>query len=884
MKTTQHVPAIAQGAAFLLFLVILFRFGTPPTGRAPVEDALPAAAVRPDTAEESQTLTLAEAFSAARRQVQPITADHRELPENRDARYFAYNPAQELSGRFLDGAARFSVAGEPWAVTLKLQSVAGRPVNVRPAPRADGVRVDFDHSGGVNEWFINQPSVFEHGVTLAEPPAREVPGPFTVEFNLEGAEAVLHPDSPGNLSFVSPETGEPLMAYSKLHVFDSHGRTLPAEMRGQGTTVEITVDDTGAAYPISIDPDLSVERFKISASPAGADDEFGSAMDISGTNVLVGAPFDDGPMGANTGSVFAFAVTGESLSATGSLSVADLTADSRFGFSVAISGDTAIIGAPGFNGSAGRASIFTRSGLSWTLRTSFTANDNPTNRPIQFGGAVDLDGSTAVVGAPTWDADGFLVGQAYVFTGSAASWSQQAILQRASLLPSFDSFDLFGRAVAVSGNTALVGVPFDTTARGFQSGSVFVYNRSGVSWSEQTSLVPPKSGSSQAFGSALILAGNRALVGAPVSDGWVDDSGAVFEFARSGGTWGSAVTIAGFDSSAFDDFGRSLAFDGTNLIVGAPLDDIGSHTNAGSAYIFEADGTFWNEGPKLTAADAAANDTFGSAVAISSTFALVAAEGEDPGGVSNAGSLYLFTERRPPDLDLLLNGTPLTVSTPLTFGNAAFGHPVERTITVRNLGERPLFFSNLQVINFSSDNFEISDFPSSLLSPGENDSLTIAFRPVEEGSLSAELVIEAAEFDGPYNDRITLALNGSGFSNTIDSDGDGLTDGAEVRLAALGFNPTLAQPALVAALRDNSDAAGLFTQAQLQALKPSTPLIGRTSDGRFQLTLDLKKSTDLATFSDFAAAASGVSVNGQGDIVFEFTPTDDAAFYRLEID
>jgi hypothetical protein len=178
---------------------------------------------------------------------------------------------------------------------------------------------------------------------------------------------------------------------------------------------------------------------------------------------------------------------------------------------------------------------------------------------------------------------------------------------------------------------------------------------------------------------------------------------------------------------------------------------------------------------------------------------------------------------------------------------------------------------------------------------------TVTFTPAASDGGSGIASVDAAPASGSEFAVGTTAVNVTAtdaagntdtdsFNVTVlafsqDSDGDGLNDASEFQMAALGFDWQASQPALVDTLLDNANGAGLFTPAQVQALHVGTPLISRNPvTGKFKLTMDWKKSTNLADFFDFPAPANSVSVNPQGDIEMEFTSPDDAAFYRIEAD
>jgi hypothetical protein len=118
----------------------------------------------------------------------------------------------------------------------------------------------------------------------------------------------------------------------------------------------------------------------------------------------------------------------------------------------------------------------------------------------------------------------------------------------------------------------------------------------------------------------------------------------------------------------------------------------------------------------------------------------------------------------------------------------------------------------------------------------------------------------------------------------VDTDGDGLNDAAELELGSLGFDWQVPQADKVGAFLAGTAQVGLYTEAQLRALRPGSPLIKRQPDGKFSLSLDWKRSTDLLSWEDFPASPAGVSVDPSGDIRFEFEAGEDTEFFRVEMD
>ena len=244
-----------------------------------------------------------------------------------------------------------------------------------------------------------------------------------------------------------------------------------------------------------------------------------------------------------------------------------------FGISVAVDGDTTVIGAEqhdiGPNNEQGAAYVFVRSGSTWTQQAKLVAADGSD----LFGHSVSISGDTVIIGAYV-DAIGTNAGQgsAYVFVRSGSTWAQQAKLVAADGTPN----DHFGASVAIDGETALVGVPQQTGGQG----SAYVFLRSGASWMQQAKLTADDGLANDAFANAVGISGDIAIVG-PVN------REAVYLFLRTGASWTQQQPkLTADDGQIGDTFGVSVAINGGTVIVGAYLDDVGSNTNQGSAYVF----------------------------------------------------------------------------------------------------------------------------------------------------------------------------------------------------------------------------------------------------------------------------------------------------------
>ena len=355
---------------------------------------------------------------------------------------------------------------------------------------------------------------------------------------------------------------------------------------------------------------------KLTASNAAAGDVFGNSVAISGNLGLVGAPFDDRGVGkSNAGSVYVFDTT------TGSqllnLAASDGSGNDHFGWSVGLSGDYAIVGAldDDDNGDiSGSAYLFNASTGSQLFK--LTACDGAAGD--EFGISVGISGNRAVVGADLNDDAGSASGSAYLYDVATGN---QIIKLTAS---DADAGDQFGRAVAISGNIAIVGAQYNDDA-GTRSGSAYLFNVN--TGSELFKLVASGATAEDEFGMSVGISGDTAIVGA---------GGAAYLFDVTTGAQIAKLTTG--DVSANGRFGQTVAISGNIAMVGARTDDAQANLS-GSAFLFEVNtGTQF---AKLTALDAAAGDQFGYSVAISGSTALIGAAFDDDAG-SSSGSAYVF--------------------------------------------------------------------------------------------------------------------------------------------------------------------------------------------------------------------------------------------------
>jgi hypothetical protein len=391
------------------------------------------------------------------------------------------------------------------------------------------------------------------------------------------------------------------------------------------------------------------ELAKLLASDAAASDVFGHSVAVSGDTAVVGAWRDDHVGATDAGSAYVFVRTGGVWIQQAKLTASDAAANDEFGHSVAVSGETAVIGARGNDHSgkadAGSAYVFVRTGGVWTQQAKLTALGAAAGD--LFGDSVAVSGETAVIGADYDNhAGGSDAGSAYVFVRSGGVWTQQARLAASDAAAS----DHFGVSVAIAGETAVIGAYYDDDG-GSSAGSAYVFVRSGGVWTQQAKLTASDAAASDYFGRSVAVSGDTAVIGAYGDDDGGSSAGSAYVFVRSGGVWTQQAKLTASDAAASDQFGYSVAVSGGTAVVGTYGDDYAGNTDAGSAYVFVSSGGVWTQQAQLTASDAATDDHFGYSVAVSGDTAVSGACYDHHAGGVDAGSAYVFDLGCDPDND-----------------------------------------------------------------------------------------------------------------------------------------------------------------------------------------------------------------------------------------
>jgi hypothetical protein len=381
---------------------------------------------------------------------------------------------------------------------------------------------------------------------------------------------------------------------------------------------------------------------KLSADDGVAGDRFGGAVAISGTTAVIGANAS-ASSGTGIGAAYVYI-----LSATGQwtlqqkLTPADGERDDSFGYSVGISGDTVVVGAfgdtVGTNVNQGSAYVFTRTGTTWTQQAKLLASDGAAGDV--FGRSVAIDGDSIVAGALSANVGQNVdQGAAYVFTRTGTTWTQQWKLTAADGATS----DSFGDSVDISQNSVVVGATDDATGTNTQQGSAYVFTRNGTAWAQQAKLTASDGTAFDYFGFSTSISGDTVAVGTLQDVGANFQQGSAYIFVRNGTTWTQQQKLLAADGAADDSFGNSVYLVGDTLMVGAAGDRTGTNDRQGSAYLFTRSGSVWGQSQKLLASDGAANDEFGAGVAFTPNHAIVGSVRDTIGTNADQGSAYIFS-------------------------------------------------------------------------------------------------------------------------------------------------------------------------------------------------------------------------------------------------
>jgi hypothetical protein len=307
-----------------------------------------------------------------------------------------------------------------------------------------------------------------------------------------------------------------------------------------------------------------------------------------------------------------------------------------FGGAVDIDATVAVIGAPwdGENGdSPGAAYVYRYENGVWAGEATLTASDGAPND--RFGRSVAVHGDVIVVGAIGDDDHGECSGSAYVYRFNGDMW-----IEEAKLLPSGgEPFDYFGFSVALHGDHLIVGARGPSDGEG-HPGSASIYRHNGSSWEEEATVSGSGGDGRDYFGYGVAIAEDLAVVGAIWDEENGEKAGAAYAYRFDGAEWTQEQKLLAPDGAIGDWFGSSVSISGDTVLVGASWEDHGAE-DAGAAYVFRHDDSSWNQEEKLTAFDGGASDYFGTSVAICGDIAVIGAAGDNDMG-DDSGSAYVY--------------------------------------------------------------------------------------------------------------------------------------------------------------------------------------------------------------------------------------------------
>lgn len=424
----------------------------------------------------------------------------------------------------------------------------------------------------------------------------------------------------------------------------------------------------GAAYVFVRGADAWLQQSRLTARDGADHDLFGFSVALDGDIALVGAPRRAILGREGHGTAYVFRRSGMTWSEEAQLIGSGVQSAAGIGHAVALEAGIAAVGAPGSSAGAGRVYVFANSDNSWSEQASHAI------APVgelgsALGASVALDGGSLLVGAPRRVVDGNEKQGAAFFVPNAGAVS--VMPQQLSVAGS-RAIKGFGYAVDTHNGTALVSASFGYRDPVAGPTAVYVYVYESSQWRLQAKLQSPDPSMADGYGAAVAVFEDLALVGAPYATvGGVAGRGAVHVYRRTGSTWAPEAMLTSDDGASQDGFGAALDLHGLSAVVAASGHDVGGNPNQGAAYVFVRDGQLWSSQGKLMANDGAAQDSFGWAVAIDGDRVLTGApEAINAGGVyrgvayvfDRTGTVWSQSARLAPDLDSWGGGFGLAVA------------------------------------------------------------------------------------------------------------------------------------------------------------------------------------------------------------------------------
>lgn len=686
------------------------------------------------------------ALTEARHRVSPMPPEAA-AGDNAGTLHHACNPAQGLVARFLSKGLRITPPGDvhAWQVTLSRRTPAG----TAPVLESHGSKVEYHHADGVVEWWNNESGGFRQGFVV--PATLQEHGEVRIAIRLEGMTADADPDRPGDLRFLQ-QPGIPLLGYRDLKAWDARQRPLQARMNATADGLELVALTSGAVFPVTIDPlvvrDPSILQGPVTDTGNVVGSRFGSTIASDGSRLMVRAGADFDPAGRCFGKVYTFKNEAGIWSFESQLipPAALLTdATGEFGSSIAIHGNTAVVGNP-ISFSKGQVHVYEFSGSSWQHVTRFQRADglSPFDSSADFGRAVAVWGDVIVAGDPSAKPPSMETeGMVFAYRKTNGQWVDDGRLAPpAGPLPY-----ALGQSLALQDGRAFVGA----------DRAVHIFERTPAGWSQTERLTAPAFAEFP-FGAPLAVSGETLAVG--TTDLFGNSNGAVHLFRQEAGAWNHQARLAvqGGPSSLGEEksFGDSIALSGDLCLVGATRLVPPGIADYGAVIAFTCTGGVWTREADLFAATGT-----GESVALAGGFAFV---GDDnnaasaPGVIPNAGLVSVSRVTSPcPVIRVRSAGKLLKPNNTFRVPAASPGHPTTVDLVLENAGASLLADFRLELTGPDAADFECIAPQARELMSGATSSIRVRFSPADPGTRTAELRIHSNDCAGPFR----LPLSGS---------------------------------------------------------------------------------------------------------------------------
>lgn len=570
----------------------------------------------------------------------------------------ATNPAQRLRLRFSGRGVEIAAARAHVGVRVVAYGY-GTTLRTPGPARVSALdnRVKYVY-GAFAEWFVNGPRGLEQGFDVAAPP-RGQRGVLTFALTLSGEHhpCLCH----GTLLLAGNGSS---LRYGGLIATDAAGRVLRSRLQLDGDRLLIRVDDRGARYPLRIDP--FVQQGELSDTPGESGEQFGEAVAVSGRTLVVGTTnyinYNTPSRYVEQGAAYVFTAPASGWAHAKQAAILKAPRgqpEEEFGRSVAISGNTIIIGAPfrrvGAHGGQGEAYIFVKPASRWRSATpaaELTARAGTAHE--FFGESVAISGDTVVVGAPGHKVGKHAAQGAVDVFAVPRSRRAAAPKQLVDLIATDgQANDALGISVALSGRTIVAGADLHRVGKTAGPGAAYIFTEPSTGWRharESAELNNVDGETGELFGRIVAAWQDSVVVGAPARSGQAAQEGAAYVFVRPGSGWAGSLTpaaeLTASDPGRDAEFGGALAISDGLIVAGAPGHTTGKNNEQGAGYVFVKPITGWRtttESSELTAAGGAAGDKLGLSVALSKDTVLLGAPDRTvKADLLEQGAVYAF--------------------------------------------------------------------------------------------------------------------------------------------------------------------------------------------------------------------------------------------------